>query len=94
MSDSEYEDFGSGDESFDEGFDDFDIKPEIIDDEEFENLKCKIMTREVVVFMGSIIKKKTPYYRSYFSLRGNILVLIHHNNIISSIRISMKCTHK
>ena len=46
MSDSEYEDFGSGDESFDDEFDEvYESKADIFeDDDDFENLKCKILS--------------------------------------------------
>ena len=46
MSDSEYEDFGSGDESFDDELDEvYESKADIFeDDDDFENLKCKILS--------------------------------------------------
>ena len=49
MSDSEYEDFGSGDESFDDEFDEvYETKADIFEDEDdCENLKCKILSSSV-----------------------------------------------
>ena len=46
MSDSEYEDFGSGDESFDDELDEvYETKADIFEDEDdCENLKCKILS--------------------------------------------------
>ena len=39
-----FEDFGSGDESFDDDFDE-ELKPDIFEDEDdFEDLKCKILS--------------------------------------------------
>jgi len=49
MSDSEYEDFGSGDESFDDELDEvYETKADIFEDEDdCENLKCKILSSSV-----------------------------------------------
>ena len=58
MSDSEYEDFGSGDESFDDEFDEvYETKADIFDDEDdCENLKCKILSSSVFLFEYNWIK--------------------------------------
>ena len=54
MSDSEYEDFGSGDESFDDELDEvYETKADIFEDEDdCENLKCKILSSLVLNIMN------------------------------------------
>ena len=65
MSDSEYEDFGSGDESFDEEFDEvYESKADTFDDEDdYENLKCKILS-SLVSSSSSFVTIRICQYRA------------------------------